>query len=1330
MCTISSSSLKHEPKENYRHEGELRRGSMHRNHETVGVQQRALIRSRRRIAAGLAVALVASVGVMSATVPAPVSASAGQPSAEMAVTVAGVPIRDSSVVDDQTSVNVGVTGLLTPGTTRRELRASLDPGMKYTAGGAQAPEGWSIEYSTDDTATWSSTEPVPASDVTDVRAVADVTAGAISGYSQLYSSSTVAPIPSSTFSASTGGDGWDVFFSDDYVFNIFHHSDAIILDCHLRSTGDRCADYVAVFPGYYASMRSGGWVDTITGKLYAFTAEQSSGIAGVLCIDITSAPQSCGFTPLTTDTSVGGWDGLTEAESVGRRLFGVETAGDTGSLLCYDPALGSACPGSPLELENVWDYAITRLTKVGSKMMVKTATELYCFEASNMAPCSGTWPHAIDGWNHTPIAPHTDAQGTPNGVCDQDECIDLSGGSTNWVTPFSLGYGDWAMHAAAGALTQGRYYFLGDDPNAVECFDYATESSCENFPLHFDDTGLLYTIRTDPNNPSCMWINSDAGKIHVFDAFSAAPECTAAPVITLQPSSFAPRFTCSSNDSIDEWKTLRLASFAGTGTPTSVTLTVRNALGDAVSGWTDKPVTVGSPLDMTGLDVTQSGSRPTFSFAFGGVTGGTITAATIDLDYSGKGPELCVHATLDSGHALCPVLTGLDGTLIDGAVDPTTFAVRRTFTIGTDPSTCPENIVQQTVPSAPRDLTGAGSNGSALLRFRAPVDDGGAALREYKYSLDAGGTWSTAVVLDNGDGSLGIALLGLTPGTTYPVELKATNVIGRSASATLSLFVAARATQTISVDVQDTALDAGPLLLPATTSGAMALTYSAGPSQVCTASGAAIVLHALGTCTVTADQAGDENHRPATAQASFEVTATAAIGVSIEVEPGGPIGAAIVHVHGEGLQSETSVRVELHSEPVLLGTVTTDANGSFATDVRLPAIVPPGTHHIVAISTAPDGGTVTTTRELFVDWAGAFSEPETKGGYTPLVARRILDTRETGDPLVAATARRLVLADGLVPSDVSAVEINLTVARAVHGGYVTVYPCGATRPLAAAINFVAGETKANLVDGMYRTGGALCLWSNVDVDIVIDLQGYHSDSSVARLVPRRAVRLLDTRLGDPVAAGEVRQIPVIAAGAAPAGTAAVALNVAVDRPDHAGFLTVFPCGTDRPWASNVNFAAGQTVSNEVLVAPGGDGTVCIYSTSGTDLVVDLDATYDASGVQRFTALVAGRLADTRLAAKVSAGQPVEWTVLGGGGAPAGTTALALNVAVTDPAGAGYLTVYPCGGPVPWASNLNFAASQTTSNHVTVAVGDAGKICVFASQDAHVVIDVEGTYAAS
>ena len=54
------------------------------------------------------------------------------------------------------------------------------------------------------------------------------------------------------------------------------------------------------------------------------------------------------------------------------------------------------------------------------------------------------------------------------------------------------------------------------------------------------------------------------------------------------------------------------------------------------------------------------------------------------------------------------------------------------------------------------------------------------------------------------------------------------------------------------------------------------------------------------------------------------------------------------------------------------------------------------------------------------------------------------------------------------------------------------------------------------------------------------------------------------------------------------------------------FVTAFPCGEPRPLAASLNFAAGQTIANSVTVKVGVSGAVCLYVSSGTDLVADVD----------------------------------------------------------------------------------------------------------------------------
>ena len=48
-----------------------------------------------------------------------------------------------------------------------------------------------------------------------------------------------------------------------------------------------------------------------------------------------------------------------------------------------------------------------------------------------------------------------------------------------------------------------------------------------------------------------------------------------------------------------------------------------------------------------------------------------------------------------------------------------------------------------------------------------------------------------------------------------------------------------------------------------------------------------------------------------------------------------------------------------------------------------------------------------------------------------------------------------------------------------------------------------------------------------------------------------------------------------------------------------------------------------------------------------------------------------------------------------------------------------------GANPPDASNLNFSAGQTIPNSVVAEVGAGGKVCVFTSAPAHLLVDVGG-----
>jgi hypothetical protein len=81
----------------------------------------------------------------------------------------------------------------------------------------------------------------------------------------------------------------------------------------------------------------------------------------------------------------------------------------------------------------------------------------------------------------------------------------------------------------------------------------------------------------------------------------------------------------------------------------------------------------------------------------------------------------------------------------------------------------------------------------------------------------------------------------------------------------------------------------------------------------------------------------------------------------------------------------------------------------------------------------------------------------------------------------------------------------------------------------------------------------------------------------------------------------------------------------------------------------------------------------------------------------------------------------------GGDVPESALAVALNVTAVDATGPGYLTIFPDGGPQPGTSSVNFPPGAPSPNAVVTKVGTGGRIRIFASADANVIVDVFGWF---
>jgi peptidoglycan hydrolase-like protein with peptidoglycan-binding domain len=229
----------------------------------------------------------------------------------------------------------------------------------------------------------------------------------------------------------------------------------------------------------------------------------------------------------------------------------------------------------------------------------------------------------------------------------------------------------------------------------------------------------------------------------------------------------------------------------------------------------------------------------------------------------------------------------------------------------------------------------------------------------------------------------------------------------------------------------------------------------------------------------------------------------------------------------------------------------------------------------------------------------------------------------------------------------------------------------------------------------------------------------------------------------------------------------VALNVAVVRPSATGYGTVWPCQDERPLVASVNFSSGAVLSNSVIAPVSDDGTVCLYSSVGTDIVVDIAGWFtgaieaaaapsdDGTGepaetgepdaltdpADPFVGLLPDRRVDTRngvggFASKVTPSTPISIPIAGTAATlpdgsvtsvPVDVAAVALNVAVVRGSSRGFITLWPCGTEMPLAANVNYEQGAVVSNGVVAPVGADGSVCLHSSATADVVVDLNGFF---
>ena len=281
-----------------------------------------------------------------------------------------------------------------------------------------------------------------------------------------------------------------------------------------------------------------------------------------------------------------------------------------------------------------------------------------------------------------------------------------------------------------------------------------------------------------------------------------------------------------------------------------------------------------------------------------------------------------------------------------------------------------------------------------------------------------------------------------------------------------------------------------------------------------------------------------------------------------------------------------------------------NANWSAGQTVPNLAVIRPGANGSISLWSAAG------TTHALVDVVGYFRESG-NDRLLPLSPYRLLDTRTgVGAPSApvgpgGSIDLRVLGVDGsgIPASGVDAVVLNMTVDQPTTESYLTVWPKGEPMPTASSLNFVKGQTVANLVITKLGADGTVSIF-NADgqVNVLADVVGCFTAAGLGRHHSLSPTRILDTRNGFG-ASGRIGTspltLPIAGVGGVPTGALGAILNVTVTEPSATSYLTCWPTGEAKPTASSLNFTAGLTVANLVIVKLGSDGSAKFANAAGT-----------------------------------------------------------------------------------------------------------------------------------
>jgi len=210
----------------------------------------------------------------------------------------------------------------------------------------------------------------------------------------------------------------------------------------------------------------------------------------------------------------------------------------------------------------------------------------------------------------------------------------------------------------------------------------------------------------------------------------------------------------------------------------------------------------------------------------------------------------------------------------------------------------------------------------------------------------------------------------------------------------------------------------------------------------------------------------------------------------------------------------------------------------------------------------------------------------------------------------------------------------------------------------------------------------------------------------------------------------------------PAPVISAPATIGAGSPDWTASIVPHP-GSIYDWSISGGSITSGGNGSSITFTAGDAGTLTLYaseqapgeckSSAGTATVQVLPA----GSAMRFYPVTPCRILDTRDASGPTLGQPLAGDgtlgsdVAGACGVSPTAKAVAANVTVTQPAGSGYLVVFPGDEPEPVTSTVHFSAGRTRASNTHLKLSTSGLDDILIKNaspgPAHVILDVSGYY---